>query len=112
MSSETITIILYILTMISFSITLYLILKLIHKIVNQDVEFPCPVCHTKKYLTYITGTHAEGRSSTGNDEEYLPGDCKVSECYECRKCGGNLYIDYEIVNGKTKYLKITYKNYI
>lgn len=69
----------------------------------------CPVCNTDKFVTYIMGTHAEGRPIiTEGEEQYVQGDCQTYENYECDKCGGEFSVHYEIHNGKTKYLKVNY----
>lgn len=69
----------------------------------------CPVCHTDEFVTYIMGTHAEGRPTIiDGKEQYVQGDCQAYEHYECDKCGCEFSAHYEIHNGKTKYLKINY----
>lgn len=70
----------------------------------------CPICDTDKSVTYITGSHAEGRPTIIEGEsKYIPGDCIGDESYECYKCGGEFSVQYEIHNGKIQYLKINYK---
>ena len=70
----------------------------------------CPVCQTDGFVTYVMGTHAEGRPTIVKDKtEYVQGDCFAHEHCECNKCGGEFYMSYEIYNGKIEYLKVEYK---
>ena len=76
----------------------------------------CPICNTDKFVTYIMGSHAEGRPTIAEGrptiaegrEHYVQGDCVSHESYECDKCGGEFSVHYEIHNGKTEYLKVDY----
>lgn len=69
----------------------------------------CPVCQTDEFVTYVTGTHAEGKPTIVEDKEkYIAGDCIAHESCECDKCGGEFSLHYEIQNGKIQYLKINY----
>lgn len=70
----------------------------------------CPVCETDEFVTYIMGSHAEGRPIIiEGKEQHVQGDCQAFEYYECDKCGGEFSVQYEIHNGKTLYLKTDYK---
>lgn len=70
----------------------------------------CPICNTDKFVTYIMGSHAEGRPTIAEGRKhYVQGDCVAHESYECDKCGGEFSVHYEIHEGKTKYLEIKYK---
>ena len=69
----------------------------------------CPICNTDKFVTYMMGSHAEGRPTIAEGREhYVQGDCVSHESYKCDKCGGEFHVHYEIHNGKTEYLKVNY----
>lgn len=70
----------------------------------------CPVCETDEFVTYIMGSHAEGRPIIiEGKEQYVQGDCQAYEHYECDKCGGDFSVHYEIHNSKTEFLKVDYR---
>lgn len=61
----------------------------------------CPVCQTDEFVTYIMGTHAEGRPTIiEGKEKYIQGDYQAHENCECDKCGGEFSLHYEIHNSK------------
>ena len=72
-------------------------------------KIACPICNTDEFVTYIMGSHAEGRPTfIEGKEQYVKGDCQALEHYECDKCGGEFFVHYEIHNGKIKFFKINY----
>lgn len=58
----------------------------------------CPVCYTDEFIVYDMGSHASGYDGETGFENY-----------ECNKCGGEFFVQYEIKKDKVLYMKINYK---